>query len=898
MGKNMVAVLTSESNNKLGGALKRFLKFTLDGDIKVKILNKENIQKESIDNFNIAIVDIHDQLIIKGLSTKLMEHKAKIPFVIILGIEKKITDYDLLFLDGKSDDLLLPIRFLTHTCGLKYYRYFCLPDELFILADLLKKYKNKPRCFQNPFNDFDKKIKEIFKKFSKKKFVPGEAFRYAIPEYRKKMRMKGFHDKLDKEENHLLEMQFYDLAVAYLKYKTRKTGKEANEDNSREFNVLVIENKPEGEIKELSLMHANSASKNKDKVNLNSCFLQIQELFDGYQFWIHEKDVPVLNASKEELNSLLDNAKDRKEIEKNILKRVRKLSSPDKNPNKGSNNLSFKKIDLILIDIFLDEEATLSGLDFLRLFTILHPEIPAFILSGSEDTEVIGKTIKGKADYYILKKNIFSLPFIYYKYLDDLGALINYIEKPELKRNLIGNIRYWRFKKEFLWFGDKCYHMINHSFNHVKNDWRIAHQVLIPILDHFGKDYFSDEGLYCFFMGIWLHDIGHKGNERYGEPHEIRDLHGLISAELILKHPEHYGIYGYNKPDSSPYRWLSFRHPRTAPQIIRERIASLEAAGRVLKQVDKKVNVEQPIQKLTILEKIAFFCIYHKSNFPMDEEDLKNIVRKGKRIPRDCYENFDRRTSVIHLKSFSDLMSDQNLLQLMALFRFIDGMDINKNRVGDETEEGVKKETIKRDLNYQLFKLKNDVSQLANTHLRNTEKERRFISLFYDQVEQNIQEQQWISEDLKKEQRRFLDTLQSDVPLDNYYMLTEYIEFISVQDGHFKLHNSINELEIKNVLQGNGKLRFHITYKSQKDKNYLENSIVKERGQKDGRNIPDYLLGESEEGKKDRKKDSDGYVRRELNSVKEYLKDWFDLKNTKIYLHGSDKLYEELPPKD
>ena len=903
MGKNMVAVLASEFNNKLGGALKRFLKFTLDVDIKVKILNKETIQKESIDNFNIVIVGLHDQLIIEGLSTKLMEYKTKIPFFIILGIEKKITDYDLLFLDGKSDDLLSPIRFLTHTCGLEYYRYFCLPDELFILADLLKKYKNKPLCFQNPFNDFPKKIEEIFKRFSSKEAFPDkEAFRYAIPEYRKKMRMKGFHDKPDNEENHLLEMQFYDLAVAYLKYKTRKTGKDANEDNSREFNVLVIENKPEGEIKELSLMHASSASNNKDKVTLNSCFLQIQELFDGYQFWIHEKDVPALNASKEELNSLLDNTKDRKEIEKNILKRINKLSSPNESPNKGSNDLSFKKIDLILIDIFLDEGANFSGLDFLRLFTILHPEIPAFILSGSEDTEVIGKTIKGKADYYILKKNIFSLPFIYYKYLDDLGALINYIEKPELKRNLIGNIRYWRFKKEFLWFGDKCYHMINHSFNHVENDWRIAHQVFIPILDHFGKDYFSDEGLYCFFMGIWLHDIGHKGNERYGEPHEIRDLHGLISAELILKHPEHYGIYGYNKPDSSPYRWLSFRHPRTAPQIIRERIASLEAAGRVLKQVDKKVNVEQPVQKLTILEKIALFCIYHKSNFPMDEEDLRNIVRKGKRIPRDCYENFNRSTSPIHLKSFSDLMGDQNLLQLMALFRFIDGLDINENRVGDETEEGVKKETIKRDLNYQLFKLKNDVSQLAGTHLGNSGKERRFISIFYDQVEKDIQEQQWISEDLKKEQRRFLDTLQVDVPLDNYYMLTEYIEFISVQDGHFDLHNSIHKLEIKDVLQGNGKLRFRIKYISRKQADILNDKdkvTVKERGQKEGRTIRDHLLGELEEkdGKKTKFRKNDGYVRRELNSVKEYLKDWFDLKNTKIYLHGSDKLYEERPKK-
>lgn len=133
----------------------------------------------------------------------------------------------------------------------------------------------------------------------------------------------------------------------------------------------------------------------------------------------------------------------------------------------------------------------------------------------------------------------------------------------------------------------------------------------------------------------------------------------------------------------------------------------------------------------------------------------------------------------------------------------------------------------------------------------------------------------------------------------NYYMLTEYIEFISVQEGHFDLHNSIHKLEIKDVLQGNGKLRFHIKYKSQKDENYLENKVVKERGEKEGKNIPNHLLGESEEGKEYRKKDSDGYVRRELNNGKRYLKEWFDLDGTKIYLYDSGGVkYEEPLPKE
>ena len=130
----------------------------------------------------------------------------------------------------------------------------------------------------------------------------------------------------------------------------------------------------------------------------------------------------------------------------------------------------------------------------------------------------------------------------------------------------------------------------------------------------------------------------------------------------------------------------------------------------------------------------------------------------------------------------------------------------------------------------------------------------------------------------------------------------EYIEFISVQEGHFDLHNSIHKLKIKDVLQGNGKLRFHIKYISQKNKKYLETKMVKERGEKEGRNIRDHLLGRREkdkDGKEYKKKDGDGYVRRELNNGKRYLKEWFDLDGTKIYLHDSGEVkYEKLLPKE
>lgn len=876
-------------------SLKKMLQ---EKDISSKIKISDDLDK----NTELVILDLHSPKAVKTFAEDLTD-KDKIPFTIVLGIEQSLDDYDRLFL-SELDDPLATIRLLTHACGKKYCRYFSLLDEKSRLIIFLKKkieiLKNKKKSLtlENPFrkiSQVEKLQKKIYSNSSTPDFFK-EVGKYCIQEYREKRRHEGFHEKEGFDTS--LAFQFYDLAIACVKRKSQER-KEEKEGNK--FNVLLIENSSDGKIEGFAPLNLDNTKKNKSS-KLESCLKKIEELFDyDYKFWIYPKEADY-QTLKDKLDSILDNSADRQKCEAEILDNVKPIDEL----NKQNNGLSFKDIDLILIDIYLEKGAKLSGLDFLKLFTLLYPEIPAFILSVSEDTEVIGKAIEQKADYFILKKNIFSLPFLFYEYIDGLGRLISYINNRDLKRNLIGNIRYWRFKKELLWFGDKCYHMVNHSYNHAENDWRIANQIVPPILDYLemqSKDKkLTDEEIYSLCMTVWLHDIGHKGNEHYGEPHEIRDLHGLISAEIFMKQPGSYGIFGYKRSKVSPYRWATFGHSKTAPQLITERLATLEAAGQMLQDKRKFSNY---INKQTILEKISLLSIYHKSNSPLDEDDLKKFRQKGKRIPLDFYYDKNKKTSPMHLKSIADLVGDQNIVKLMALFRFIDGLDINQNRVGDDTEKNVKKETIKRDIRYQVLKLQQEVERIRDTHLRDTGTGRRFFTLFYERTIDDIQKEQWISDELKKEQRQFLDTIGMDLPLDNYAMLTEYIEFISVQEGHFGLHNSIEKLEIKILPPcNNSKERqcFQIKYFSRKKAAVLDDKdkvTVKERGQKEGRTIRDYLLGEFEEkdGKKTDFRKNDGYVRRELNSVKEYLKDWFDLKNTKIYLHGSDVLYKELQQK-
>lgn len=643
------------------------------------------------------------------------------------------------------------------------------------------------------------------------------------------------------------------------------------------LNVLIIDNNPESFMQDLLIFR--------------------EQFKDRYDFFI----------KKDQLKELLAKLSDKKLKKQDI--EITSLTVPDKSSTDKKDKKKLIDFDLILLDLHLGNH--LRGQDFLKQLYCHYPEIPVFIVSSSEDFNTVRETLKGGADYYVPKSRLISLPHKINRYFTELGELIWLAKEnncgeeksKKLRRNLIGNIRRIMFDNQTLWFGDKCYHMINHSFFHALNDWKIANQILPPIMqylrDQEDAKKLTDEDIYCFCMAVWLHDIGHKGNEYYGEPHTVRDVHGLISAELIMKHPEHYGIYGYEGGNASPYRWATFRHPKTAPQLIRERFAML-AATSYMADVDKEGH--DGIHRMTLLERIALICLYHKSNFPLDEEDVKQMTSKGKRIPLDCYEYFDRQTEPIHLKSICDLTHDENLMKLTALFRFIDGIDINRNRVGDETQESIKIETIERDLKQQLLRLKEEVNRLSDIYIRGSGKEKRFISLFFESVLKLIEGKKGMGKALMKEQQQFMDTINQAVPLDNYYTLIDYIQFISVQDGHFKLHNSISDMVIKpESSHHSGRIRFDIRYKSDKGKDHLDNNTitVKEWREPKGRTIRDHLLGKRKIIEGTEYRIENGYVRREMNNGETYLRDWFDLENSRITLCDpkGTKIFEEMKEK-
>lgn len=582
--------------------------------------------------------------------------------------------------------------------------------------------------------------------------------------------------------------------------------------------VFLIENNPDRKLREIDQRFEGMLS---ECWSLKDALTSIFGLIPNSSLYIRSKDF------RELYNKLL-RAKQKREKGLEI-----ECQSLQGNMNK---KIKLEEMDMILVDIFLGEEENIDGIDFVNVLREVVPYIPTFILSVAGDYEIIQKAFSKGTDFYILKNQVFSVPVLYDAYIDDLGELIRHIKDSTLQKSLIGNIRYWKYKRNYLGFGDKCYHMIDHNFNHFSDDWEIANKILVPLLrENFleNRDY-RDNLLYAFCMAIWLHDIGHKGTHRYGEPHLIRDTHGIISAEIILSLPESFGIKDKN---ANIYKGLLF-----PVGIEKKPVTQL-----ILEQAEKK-------KTLSVSEMIALLSIYHKSNSPLREKEYYNMINEGKFIPLDFFENSEPGKPVIPLERILDKIGNhqfkEDFLILTALLRFIDGLDIKISRVGDPNEEEIKKWVIKQDLKYNFKRMEDLVKRMATKISQNPLNQTSFIKSFFLDVKEKIEKKESIPiNELAQQLSQFEEW-------NEYRMLLNYCYFIGAQEGHFDLHSSVSKIEINYKSEG----YFEISLFTEKEKSDLEKIQLYEVGRR-MESVYERLIGESS-----------CYVIKELRSGGEDLK--------------------------
>lgn len=652
----------------------------------------------------------------------------------------------------------------------------------------------------------------------------------------------------EEETKFVNKMNFQILQCAYANV--------LNQKSSEPFRVLLIENYSDKELISIderykTILKDKELKDKTKKMTMSELLINVENCFENYHFFLYDGDGKKGNPTFADLKKQIGEKSDTSlEIE------VKELSNP-----KNTCTIKIENFNFILIDVFLED--SVNGVDLLKLFTAYYPKIPSFILSMSDDFEIVSDTIKEGADFFIHKSQLFSLPYTYYRYIQKLGLIFPFIFNKKYEENLIGNIRYWKFKRDLLWFGDKCYHMINHSYQHTLNDWNKLNEILVPLLrennnlfdfrknpkrketseskedkngTHKEKKRENEEWLYSLCMAVWLHDIGHKGNERYGAAYLIRDNHGYISAEYILKSPKLFGIKEDGKNDEY-YENIKFTpsDPGSAVEILYKRI--------------------QEKKQLSNAEKIALLCAYHKSNMPLTDEDYYKLKSDpNKIIPIDFFMNGERKAdNIITLEKILNRVYDDDsvkkLIGLFALFRLIDGLDNHISRVGDESEKKLKLIVIENDRDYEISAIEKNVATLVKLYCKTPAEKALFVQRYDEDLKREIKEGAVVN--FKSLEKLF----PNQEEFENYLLHAYYASFISIQPTHFDFHSSIEDLEIIYL----GKKKFKFVIKTSKDKETLKNMKVKERGRKDT-SVFDRLIGEN-----------DCYVLKELNSGKKYL---------------------------
>ncbi|MCD6101158.1 MAG: response regulator [Candidatus Marinimicrobia bacterium] len=668
-------------------------------------------------------------------------------------------------------------------------------------------------------------------------------------------RERIFHDAGGQGQGKMnLLIQLANMFAGIIRLKLARHASMSSEGNyDAEIKLLLIDNNP-GQF----LANMDERYKFLD-MKLNEVFLLFKPVIKTYIF--------DGNAGSKDFKWFLKDLKERKENKKS-------LSLPCKKCSEGASfeETNIEEFDAILVDMYLNSGQP-DGLEILHQLTEVYPQIPAFVLSVSDDFALIRRAIQRGADYYIIKNQVFSVPYVLWDYIRSIGEILEHFgdtngdteEKVKLSKeyykNLLGSIRYWHFKKNLLWFGDKCYHMIEHSFDHTLDDWKHLNQVVVPLISKRNKKEFfkkcrdgekkelTDDLLYSFCMATWLHDIGHKGTTHYGDPHLIRDNHGYIAGELILKYPEVFRI----KDKDDYYKELDF-----------SKVSAVEALYR-RKEITKK-------EKLTISEMIALIAIYHKSNAPIDQESFHRLwSNPRKRIPLDYYKNKEPKyENILTLEKIleeRDSERKERILTLTALFRFIDSIDLRVIRVGDITERELKKIVIENDKKYQYYKLAREVKSLSRHYTETTAESALFVKSFYDDPIDEIEKGEFVSLGLSKE------LIKDPEILANYESLIDYAAFIALQPDHFDLHSSVKEMRFEYI----GDSHLSITLITDKDEEWLNEHKVRERGS-EKQTIYDRLIGE------------DNYIFREIKDVRKYLKCFFS-QITVMLMHESGKQY-------
>lgn len=291
--------------------------------------------------------------------------------------------------------------------------------------------------------------------------------------------------------------------------------------------------------------------------------------------------------------------------------------------------LGWGEVDLILLDIFLGKASSL-GSEMVPKYSECAPHAPVFLLSQLDARVLAAAGVSAKAERLINKDDVAGVLCEFKRVFDELfGSILwtTWCARGEAQSDdlvsmsaltgLLGSLRRWHHEPEILFHGYALPEMVDHAFRHTREVWRIANTILGPLLRR-EPDLLSGRERVALCLGIWLHDVGHVGDEQFDGASDIRRFHGSISERLALRNPAALAM-----------DWLL---RMCTPGCSEARHGDERTRFRNLTSSCERAAGSEPCP----LRKAGLLARYHQQSAPLTAQGVERLRADGKPLTPYC----------------------------------------------------------------------------------------------------------------------------------------------------------------------------------------------------------------------------------------------------------------------
>lgn len=484
-------------------------------------------------------------------------------------------------------------------------------------------------------------------------------------------RTKSLHDKPDEAVEGLRSLKWLEAHATF--------------DSRTRINILLVENKPE----DLSNTNQDARERLKELIG-DDCPTPLG-FFPNADFYLIRENFHQITGKD-----------DRKKI-----KAIKCKADGATDLENATNfvDVPWENIDLVLQDIVLDELtdcSSITGLDLAPHYFEACPQALVFMLTSLDIETLVGSgEVNWKyVDCVVSKK---ALPTIWYEYRRCFRERFGRMFWPDwstvddtdrnLLRGLFGSLRRWQIEPDILWHGQTLPEMIDHAHRHITALWKLANDFIGTLIENgvANAEVLSLRHRVALAVAVWMHDVGHRGDEYVTGSMDIRASHAGISERLLLRNPDAYRLGWLLDSVSMPHKDCRDIEKGMTSRLECRNLTSCSAEAGL---------------PLCLMREIGLLCRHHQSNAPLDNDSLKRMATKGKepsiyslvpdgdsegtmsseeflfKISNDALPMpWARGLRVMLLKDFKTAKQDE-FRALTGLLRMLDAMQLHRSRVG------------------------------------------------------------------------------------------------------------------------------------------------------------------------------------------------------------------------